>query len=219
MKIAASILAADFSRLAEQIALAEQGGADWIHCDVMDGHFVPNITMGPLIVAAARKSTKLPIDVHLMIEKPERFISAFRDAGADSITVHVEACPHLHRTVQQIFETGAKAGVALNPATSLTAVEEILPEIDMLLIMTVNPGFGAQKFIEASIPKIKKARQMILSTGKSVAIEVDGGIDVETAPRVVAAGAEVLVAGNSIFGQADIVAACRAIRSAALAGR
>lgn len=214
MKIAASILAADFSRLAEQIALAEQGGADWIHCDVMDGHFVPNITMGPLIVAAARKSTRLPIDVHLMIEKPERFISAFRDAGADSITVHVEACPHLHRTVQQILETGATAGVALNPATSLTTVEEILPEIDMLLVMTVNPGFGAQKFIEASIPKIKKARQMILSTGKNVAIEVDGGIDVETASRVVAAGAEVLVAGNSIFGQEDIVKACRKIRNA-----
>lgn len=219
MKIAASILAADFSRLAEQIALAEQGGADWIHCDVMDGHFVPNITMGPLIVAAARKSTKLPIDVHLMIEKPERFISAFRDAGADSITVHVETCRHLHRTVQQILETNAKVGVALNPATSLTTVEEILPEIDMLLVMTVNPGFGAQTFIEASIPKIKKAQQMILSTGKNVAIEVDGGIDVETAPRVVAAGAEVLVAGNSIFGQEDVVAACRALKQVRRAGR
>ncbi len=213
MKIAASILAADFSRLAEQIALAEQGGADWIHCDVMDGHFVPNITMGPLIIEAARKSTPLPIDVHLMIEKPENYISAFREAGADSITVHVEACPHLHRTVQQILETGTKAGVALNPATSLTAVEEILPEIDLLLIMTVNPGFGAQKFIEASIPKIKKARQMILATGKKVAIEVDGGIDVETAPRVLASGAEVLVAGNSIFGKPNVVAACRELRN------
>jgi len=218
MKIAASILAADFSRLAEQIALAEQGGTDWIHCDVMDGHFVPNITMGPLIVAAARKSTSVPVDVHLMIEKPERFISAFRDAGADSITVHVEACQHLHRVVQQILETGAHAGVALNPATTLTTVEEILPEIDMLLIMTVNPGFGGQKFIEASINKIKKARQMILATGKSIALEVDGGIDVETAPRVVAAGAEILVAGNSIFGQPDIAEACRALKQAGLAG-
>ena len=213
MKIAASILSADFAQLAGQIALAEQGGADWVHCDVMDGHFVPNITIGPLIVAAARKSTRLPIDVHLMIEKPENYIPAFRDAGADTITVHVEACPHLHRVVHQILETGARAGVALNPATSLSAVEEILPDIDLLLIMTVNPGFGAQKFIEASINKIKKARQMILATGKSIAIEVDGGIDVQTAPRVVAAGAEILVAGNSI-GQPDIVAACMAIRKA-----
>jgi len=218
MKLAASILSADFSRLAEQIALAEQGGADWIHCDVMDGHFVSNITMGPLIVEAARKSARLPIDVHLMIEKPENYISAFRDAGADSITVHVEACPHLHRTVQQILETGACAGVALNPATSLSAVEEILPEIDMLLVMTVNPGFGAQEFIEASLPKIKKARQMIISTGKNIAIEVDGGIDVETAPRVVTAGAEVLVAGNSIFGQPDVAEACRTLKRAGLAG-
>jgi len=212
MILAPSILAADFSRLAEQIARAEQGGGDWIHCDVMDGHFVPNITMGPLVVEAVRKSTRLPIDVHLMIEKPENYISAFREAGADSIIVHVEACPHLHRVVQQISETGARVGVAVNPATSLSTVEEILPEIDALLIMTVNPGFGAQKFIEASIPKIKKAQQMIASVGKSVAIEVDGGIDVDTAPRVVAAGAQILVAGNSIFGQQDIVAACRAIR-------
>jgi len=219
MKIAASILAADFSRLAEQIALAEQGGTDWIHCDVMDGHFVSNITMGPLIVEAARKSTRLPIDVHLMIEKPENYISAFRDAGADSITVHVEACQHLHRVVQQILETGARAGVALNPAISLTTVEEILPDIDMLLVMTVNPGFGAQRFIETSISKIIKARQMILSTGKSITLEVDGGIDVDTAPRVVAAGAEVLVAGNSIFGQPDVAEACRALKRAGLAGR
>jgi len=213
MILAPSILAADFSRLAEQIALAEQGGGNWIHCDVMDGHFVPNITMGPLIIEAVRKSTRLPIDVHLMIENPESYISSFREAGADSIIVHVEACPHLHRVVQQIREAGARVGVAVNPATSLNTVEEILPEIDALLIMTVNPGFGAQKFIETSIPKIEKAQQMIASIGKSVMIEVDGGIDVKTAPRVVAAGAQILVAGNSIFGQQDIVTACRAIRN------
>lgn len=216
MKIAPSILSADFARLAEQIAQAEQGGADWIHCDVMDGHFVPNLTIGPLIVAAARKSTRLPVDVHLMIEKPELYLSAFRDAGANTITVHAEACPHLHRVVHQILETGAGAGVAINPATSLSAVEEILSEIDLLLMMTVNPGFGGQKFIESSFAKIRKARQMIAATGKNIALEVDGGIDVQTAPRVVAVGAEILVAGSSIFGQPDIAEACRAIRKACL---
>lgn len=217
MKIAPSILSADFARLAEHIALVEQGGADWIHCDVMDGHFVPNLTIGPLIVEAARRSTRLPIDVHLMIEKPELYISAFREAGADTITVHVEACSHLHRVVHQILETGAGAGVALNPATSLNTVEQMLPDIDVLLIMTVNPGFGGQKFIEASIPKIVKAQQMITATGKNIALEVDGGIDVHTAPRVVAAGAEILVAGNSIFAAPDIADACRALRQAGLA--
>jgi len=216
LKIAPSILSADFARLAEQIAQAEQGGADWIHCDVMDGHFVPNLTIGPLIVAAARKSTRLPVDVHLMIEKPELYLSAFRDAGANTITVHAEACPHLHRVVHQILETGAGAGVAINPATSLSAVEEILSEIDLLLMMTVNPGFGGQKFIESSFAKIRKARQMIAATGKNIALEVDGGIDVQTAPRVVAVGAEILVAGSSIFGQPDIAEACRAIRKACL---
>ncbi len=217
MKIAPSILSADFAKLAEQISQCEAGGADWIHCDVMDGHFVPNITIGPMIVAAARKSTHLPVDVHLMIEKPEQYISAFREAGADTITVHVEACTHLHRVVHQILESGACAGVALNPATPLAAVEAILPDIDVLLIMTVNPGFGGQKFIESSIARITKARHMMATLGKNIAIEVDGGIDVQTAPHVIAAGADVLVAGSSIFGSLDIAEACRALRRAAAA--
>lgn len=214
MKLAPSILSADFSRLAEDIALVEQGGADWIHCDVMDGHFVPNITIGPLIVEAVRRSTRLPVDVHLMIEKPELYISTFRDAGAAIITVHAEACTHLHRVLQQIIETGARAGVALNPGTPLNAVEAILPDVDLLLIMTVNPGFGGQNFIEASIPRIMKARQMIAAVGKNIFLEVDGGIDVQTAPRAVAAGADILVAGNAVFAAPDIAQSCRAIREA-----
>lgn len=213
--LAPSILAADFTHLHGQIRQAERAGADWIHCDVMDGHFVPNISFGPLVVAAARRCTKLPLDVHLMIEHPESYISEFRTAGADRITVHVEACRHLHRVVDQIHETGAAAGVALNPATSLTSIEEILQDVDLLLLMTVNPGFGGQTFIDNTLSKIQRARQMIHASRRAIFLEVDGGIDLQTTPAVVKAGADVLVAGTSIFGANDISAACKALQEAA----
>jgi ribulose-phosphate 3-epimerase len=199
VKIAPSILASDFSRLGEQVAEAEAAGADWIHVDVMDGRFVPNITLGPVVVQAVRRSTRLPLDVHLMIVEPERYVEDFIAAGANRLTVHAETCPHLHRTVQQIRAAGAKPGVVINPATPLAAVEEILPDIDLLLIMSVNPGFGGQTFIEGSVGKIARARALRDQVGSTAEIEVDGGIDVRTAPRVVAAGATVLVAGSAIF--------------------
>jgi ribulose-phosphate 3-epimerase len=219
LKIAPSILSADFSCLREQIHSVESAGADIIHCDVMDGHFVPNITFGPLVIKAARKSTALPVEVHLMIEAPERYIPAFREAGADRVIVHVETCPHLHRVVHQVRETGAGVGVALNPATSLTTVEEILPDIDLLLIMTVNPGFGGQSFISATLKKIHRARQMIAALGKTIWIEADGGIDNDTAGLVVEAGAQILVAGSSIFGNPDPGEACVELRRRALSGK
>jgi len=203
IKIAASILSADFGRLAEQVAEAEAAGADYIHVDVMDGCFVPNITIGPLVVEAVRRATRLPLDVHLMIEAPERYLARFCEAGASLLTVHVETCPHLHRTVQQIEELGCKAGVTLNPATSLSTLEEILPFVDQILVMTVNPGFGGQAFIESMLPKVRRLRAMLDGAGARAEIEVDGGIDAETAPRVVAAGAQVLVSGSAIFGAAD----------------
>ncbi len=218
IKIAPSILAADFACLREHIRLVESAGADVIHCDVMDGHFVPNLTFGPLIVNAARRSTSLLVEAHLMIAQPERYISAFREAGADRIIVHVETCPHLHRVVHQIKETGAGAGVAVNPATSLATVEEILPDIDLLLLMTVNPGFGGQSFIPATIEKIRRSRQMIAALRKEILIEVDGGIDNETAATVVEAGARLLVAGSAIFGAADPATACRELRQRAEEG-
>ncbi len=199
VKIASSILAADFARLGDQVKEAEAAGADWIHVDVMDGRFVPNITLGPIIVEAIRRSTQLPLDVHLMIIEPEKYLEAFAQAGANRLIVHAETCPHLHRTLQQIRELGAKTGVAINPATPLSAVEEILPEIDQLLVMTVNPGFGGQKFIELCINKVARAKQLIDQSGAATAIEVDGGIDRSTAPKVVQAGASILVAGNAIF--------------------
>src|SRR3972149_6555339 len=199
VKIATSILAADFARLGEQVAAAEAGGADWIHVDVMDGRFVPNITIGPLIVSAVRRCTRLPLDVHLMIVEPEKYLEAFVEAGANRLIVHTETCPHLHRTVEHIHELGAKAGVVINPATPISAVEEILADIDQLLMMTVNPGFGGQKFIEQSVAKIARAAQLRDRLGSTAEIEVDGGIDRHTAPRVVAAGASILVAGNAIF--------------------
>jgi len=199
VKIAPSILAADFAELGAALRAAEAAGADYIHVDVMDGHFVPNITIGPLVVAALRKTTKLPLDVHLMIEAPDRFLADFAKAGADIITVHVETCPHLHRTVQAIRDLGAKPGVTLNPATSLETVREILPYVDQVLVMTVNPGFGGQSFIPTMTDKIARLAAMIAATGREVDIEVDGGIDPTTAPMVVGAGATVLVAGTNIF--------------------
>jgi ribulose-phosphate 3-epimerase len=199
VKIAPSILAADFAELGAAVRAAEAAGADTIHVDVMDGHFVPNITIGPPVVAALRKITKLPLDVHLMIEAPDRFLRDFAKAGADIITVHVETCPHLHRTVQAIRDLGVKPGVTLNPATSLETVREILPYVDQVLVMTVNPGFGGQSYIPTMTDKIARLAAMIAATGRSVDIEVDGGIDPVTAPMVVGAGATVLVAGTNIF--------------------
>jgi ribulose-phosphate 3-epimerase len=210
VKIAASILAADFGQLSQQVAQAEAGGADYIHVDVMDGHFVPNISIGPVVVEAVSRATKLPLDVHLMMEEPERYLGDFRAAGADILTIHVESSPHLHRTVQQIKGMDCGVGVALNPATSLTVLEEILPYLDLVLLMTVNPGFGGQTFIEGSLRKIRHLRAMFDAAGSEGELEVDGGIDAGTAPMVVGAGADVLVAGTAIFrttaGIADAIA-------------
>jgi ribulose-phosphate 3-epimerase len=206
IKIASSILAADFTRLGEQVKEAEAAGADWIHVDVMDGHFVPNISIGPLVVKALRPVTRLTLDVHLMIEKPERYLKAFAQAGADRITVHVETCPHLHRTIQQIRELGCKPGVTLNPATPLTALEMVLAEVDLVLIMSVNPGFGGQKYIPGSTQKIARLRNMLDAIGSQAELEVDGGINVDTIAEAVQAGATVLVAGSAIFNERVSVA-------------
>jgi len=215
IKIAPSILAADFTRLGRQIAEAEAAGADWIHVDVMDGRFVPNITIGPLIVEAVRRSTRLPLDAHLMIVEPEKYIEAFVTAGADRLTVHAETCPHLHRTVQHIRAAGARPGVVINPATPLSAIEEIAADVDLILIMSVNPGFGGQQFIEASVDKIARTRALCERVGSRAEIEVDGGIDVTTTPRVVAAGATVLVVGSAVFRHpAGVAAAIGALRQA-----
>jgi ribulose-phosphate 3-epimerase len=216
IKIAPSILAADFTRLGEQIAEAEAAGCDQIHVDVMDGRFVPNITMGPLVVKAARRVTRLPLDVHLMIVEPEKLIPAFIDAGADSITVHVEVCNHLHRVVQQIRDAGVSPAVVLNPHSPAVLIKEILPFVDMVLVMTVNPGFGGQQFIPEMLGKISEIRAMSAALGRPMNIQVDGGIDVTTAPQVVAAGANVLVAGTAIFQATEgISAAVAALRHAA----
>lgn len=207
IRIAPSILAADFTRLGEQIAAAAAGGADQIHIDVMDGRFVPNITMGPLAVEAARSVTDLPLDVHLMIVEPEKHIQAFVDAGADNITVHVETCNHLHRTIQQIRQAGVQASVVLNPHTPALMLQDILPFVDMVLVMTVNPGFGGQAFIPEMLGKIRAIRAMITALGQTIDIQVDGGITVDTAPLVVAHGANVLVAGTSVFRAPEGIAA------------
>ena len=216
VRIAPSILSADFTRLGEQIAEAEAGGCDLIHVDVMDGRFVPNITMGPMVVEAARRATSLPLDVHLMIVEPEKHIAAFAKAGADIISVHVEVCAHLHRVVQQIRQAGASPAVALNPHTPAVMIQEILPFVDMVLVMTVNPGFGGQSFIRHTLGKIRTIAEMIQAGGWDVAIEVDGGISPQTAPLVVEHGASVLVAGTSVFrAPQGIRSAIQALRSAA----
>lgn len=206
IKIAASILAADFTRLGQQVTDADAGGADYLHVDIMDGHFVPNISFGPLIVAAIRPLTRLPLDVHLMIEKPERYLAAFARAGADIITVHVETCPHLHRTIEEIKGLGVKAGVTLNPATPLSSLTEILPFVDQVLIMSVNPGFGGQSYIPTSSNKLSRLRTMLAEIGSPADIEVDGGVNPDTIREIVQAGANVLVAGSAIFNSKAAVA-------------
>lgn len=213
LKIAPSILSADFGRLADEVRAVEAAGADYIHVDVMDGRFVPNITIGPLVVEAVKKATRLPLDVHLMIVEPDKYVGDFVKAGADLVTVHQEACPHLHRTLQQIRVAGAKPSVVINPSTPLSAIEEVLGEVAQVLLMSVNPGFGGQSFIASTVDKVRRLRGMLDARGLSqVDIEVDGGINADTAKQVVAAGASVLVAGNAIFRQDDYRQAIAALR-------
>ncbi len=212
--IAPSILSADFARLADEVGAVERAGADLLHVDVMDGHFVPNLTVGPPIVESLKKITKLPLDVHLMITNADAFIPEFAEAGADYLTVHVEACPHLHRTIQSIKERGMKAGVTLNPATPLQALHEILQDVDLVLIMSVNPGFGGQAFIPSALKKIKAARELLDALQSAAVLEVDGGIKVDNAREVIEAGATALVAGSAIFCHPDYAATIAAMRGA-----
>jgi len=211
-KIAPSILSADFGRLAEEIKAVEKAGADWIHIDIMDGHFVPNLTIGPAVVKALRKTTSLPFDVHLMIEDPDRYLDAFIDAGSDILTVHVETATHLHRTVASIREKGIKGGVSLNPATPVSCLEEILSDCDLVLVMTVNPGFGGQKFIGSMLSKIKKVRGMMSSLPQPPILEVDGGITLDNIRQASEAGADAFVAGAAVFGSGDYEKTIRAMK-------
>jgi ribulose-phosphate 3-epimerase len=211
-KLSASILSARFEKLAEEIRAAEAGGTDWVHVDVMDGHFVPNITIGPDVVRAINKATDLPLDVHLMIEKPERYLEAFVEAGADWLGVHVETCPHLHRTLQQIKELGARATVVVNPATPLVSIEPILGDVDMVLLMTVNPGFGGQKFIHSMLPKVRQCRRLIDTQQSQALLEVDGGVNLDTVDDLVAAGVDVFVAGSAVFKGNDYAANIRSLK-------
>ena len=217
VRISPSVLSADFGRLAQQVAEVTAAGADYIHVDVMDGHFVPNLTLGPVVVEAIRRATTLPLDVHLMIEAPERWVAAYAAAGADLIHVHAEACVHLHRVIEQIRELGKRPVVALNPATPLSVLDHVLPDLSMVLLMSVNPGFGGQRFIRAVLPKIAALRQRIDALGLQVDIEVDGGVKADNAAEVRAAGADVLVSGSGIFSGpgADYAAAIRALRGTA----
>jgi len=210
--IAPSILSADFGRLADEVRAVEQAGADYIHVDVMDGRFVPNITLGPVVVEAVRRATQLPLDVHLMIVEPEKYVEAFAAAGANLISIHVEASPHLHRTLHQIREAGARPAAVLNPSTPVDMVEDVLDDLDMVLLMSVNPGFGGQRFIPRVLDKIRRLGQLVNSRGLKVDIEVDGGIDPDTAPRVIEAGANVLVAGTAVFRAKDYRAAIASLR-------
>jgi ribulose-phosphate 3-epimerase len=218
VKIAPSILSADFGKLGEEVAAAERAGADWVHVDVMDGRFVPNITIGPVVVRAVRKATRLPVDVHLMIVEPERYVQDFAEAGADFISVHVEPSYHLARTLQQIRALGKKAGVVLNPHTPEESIAYVLDLVDLVLVMSVNPGFGGQAFMPQVLPKLSAIRKMIDSRGLDVVLEVDGGVAPGTARQVVEAGARVLVAGSAVYGQRDYAAAITAIRNDGLAG-
>ncbi len=211
-KLSASILSADFGRLAEQVHLAEAAGVDWIHVDVMDGHFVPNLTIGPDVVRAIRQATSLPLDVHLMIDNPQLYLERFVEAGADWLGIHVEATPHLQRLLQQIRELGAKATATLNPATPLDCLDYVLKDVDMVLLMTVNPGFSGQKFIPGVLPKVRRLRERIDAEGLPALIEVDGGVQTDTVAGLVAAGADVLVSGSGIFGKGDLAANVRRLK-------
>jgi len=217
VKIAPSVLSADFAALGEAVRAVERGGADLVHVDVMDGHFVPNITVGPLVVRALKRVTSLPLDVHLMITDPDRYLEAFVDAGASMVSVHVEVLPHLHRTLGAIKDLGARAGVVLNPSTPIVAIEEVAADVDFVLVMSVNPGFGGQTFLPRAESKIRAARALLDRAGNPAPVEVDGGIDASNIGRVVAAGAEILVAGQAVFGHGDPAASVAALRAAALA--
>ena len=216
IQLAPSILSADFANLARDIAVVERGGADLIHVDVMDGHFVPNITIGPPVVRAIKRVATKPLDVHLMIEQPDRYLDAFVDAGASWLSVHVEVLPHLHRTISAIKKRGIKAGVVLNPSTPVVSLENVAADVDYVLVMSVNPGFGGQTFIRRSLDKIRAVRALLSAAGNDAPIEVDGGVDLQTVADVVAAGADVLVAGQAIFGHSDPEAAARQLRAAAV---